>query len=230
MLYLHETHEIVGGKMDAFEHALREQWVPLIEHDGAAKLLWFWHHTHGTGPSYHAVSITAVRDWQAWGALVARTQTDAAWRDWYATAWQHRREVTSKLLLPTAWSPTQQVDFKTVPAPAEAGAVSLYLHDTGWPYPGRLDDYTAALGSVFFPATRQSKMISVEACWTVAPGTGRFHEVVLLQKILNWEAFSHLLTSGERVSRPGDWMQEGLKYRDRWESKLLRPASWSPLR
>ena len=30
MLYLHETHEIVGGKMDAFEHALREQWVPLI--------------------------------------------------------------------------------------------------------------------------------------------------------------------------------------------------------
>lgn len=230
MLYLHETHEIVGGKMDAFEHALREQWVPLIERDGAAKLLWFWHHTHGTGPSYHAVAITAVRDWQSWGALVARTQTDAAWRDWYATAWQYRRELTSKLLLPTSWSPTQDVDFKTVPAPADAGAVSLYLHDTGWPYPGRLDDYTAALGSVFFPATRQSKMISVEACWTVAPGTGRFHEVVLLQKILNWDAFSHLLTSGERVSRPGDWMQEGLKYRDRWESKLLRPASWSPLR
>ena len=23
-------------------------------------------------------------------------------------------------------------------------------------------------------------------------------------------------------------MEEGLKYRDRWESKLLRPASWSP--
>lgn len=230
MLYLHETHEIVGGKMDAFEHALREQWVPLIERNGAARLLWFWHHTHGTGPSYHAISITAVRGWHAWGEIVARMHADAAWREWYITAWQYRREVTSKLLLPTSWAPLQEIDFSAVPEPAEGGPVSLYLHDTGWPYPGKLEDYTAALGSVFYPATRQSKMISVEACWTVAPGTGRFHEVVLLQKILNWEAFSHLLTSGERPSRPGDWMQEGLKHRDRWESKLLRPASWSPLR
>jgi len=229
MIYLHETHEIVGGKMDAFEHAFREQWVQLVERNGAAKLLWFWHHTHGTGPSYQAISITAVRGWHAWGEIVTRMHGDAAWRDWYTTAWQFRREVTSKLLLPTAWSPVQEIDFSSVPHPSDQ-PVSLYLHDTGWPYPGKLDDYTAALGSVFYPATRQSKMISVEACWTVAPGTGRFHEVVLLQKILNWEAFSHLLTSGERPSRPGDWMQEGLKHRDRWESKLLRPASWSPLR
>src|SRR2546425_212804 len=50
MIYLHETHEVIGGQMDAFEHALRAQWVPLIERDGDAKLLWFWHHTHGTGP------------------------------------------------------------------------------------------------------------------------------------------------------------------------------------
>ena len=229
MLFLHETHEIVGGKMDEFEALVRQQWVPLIEHDGAAKLLWFWHHTHGTGPSYHAISITAVRDWNAWGALIARTRTDAAWRDWYAAVWACRREVTSKLLLPTAWSPLQEVDLHSAQTSADQPS-SLYLHDTGWPYAGKLDEYAAALGSVFYPATRNSRMISVEACWTVAPGAGRFHEVVLLQKVLNWEAFSHLLTSGERMSRPGDWMQEGLKYRDRWESKLLRPAAWSPLR
>ncbi len=229
MLYLHETHEVVGGKLEELERCLRERWVPLIEAHAAAKLLWFWHHTHGTGPSYHAISITAVRDWAAWGELVHRSLHDAAWRDWYAAAWQYRREVTSKLLLPTAWSPLQDVDFSTMASAANA-PVSLYLHDTGWPYPGKLDEYTNALGTIFYPATRQSKMISVEACWTVCPGAGRFHEVVLLQKILNWEAFSHLLTSGERPSRPGDWMQEGLKYRDRWESKLLRPASWSPLR
>jgi NIPSNAP protein len=227
MLYLHETHEVIGGKMDEFEHGLREQWMPLIERDGAAKLLWFWHHTHGTGPSYQAISITAVRDWAAWGDLVGRSQRDPAWRAWYAAVWQCRREVTAKLLLPTEWSPLQAVDFTRTAAAAASS--SLYLHDTGWPYAGKLDDYSAALGSIFYPATRQSRMISVEACWTVCPGTGRFHEVVLLQKILNWEAFSHLLTSGERPSRPGDWMQEGLKYRDRWESKLLRPAAWSPM-
>jgi hypothetical protein len=160
---------------------------------------------------------------------VNRSRRDAAWRDWYATVWQSRREVTSKLLLPTTWSPLQDVDFAAVSSPTDQPA-SLYLHDTGWPFTGKLDDYAAALGSIFYPATRQSRMISVEACWTVCPGTGRFHEVVLLQKILNWEAFSHLLTAGERPTRPSEWMTEGLKYRDRWESKLLRPSPWSPLR
>lgn len=229
MLYLHETHEIVGGKMEEFERLLREQWVALIEKPGAAKLLWFWHHTHGTGPSYQAISITAVRDWAAWGDLVERSRRESGWQEWYKAVWQYRREVTSKLLLPTAWSPLQDVDFAAYKSPVQQ-PVALYLHDTGWPYVGKLGEYAAALGSIFYPATRQSKMISVEACWTTCPGTGRFHEVLLLQKILNWEAFSHLLTSGERPSRPGDWMQEGLKYRDRWESKLLRPASWSPIK
>jgi hypothetical protein len=228
MLYLHETHEIGGGKMDEFETLLRQHWQPLTERAGTAKLLWFWHHTHGTGPSYQAISITAVRDWAAWGELV-RAQRDADWREWSAAAWQCRREVTSKLLQPTSWSPLQTVDYAMVKSATDQ-PVSLYLHDTGWPFSGKLDAYTAALGSVFYPATRLSKMISVEACWTVCPGTGRFHEVVLLQKILDWEAFSRLLTAGERPSRAGEWMQEGLKYRDRWESKLLRPAAWSPVR
>lgn len=227
MLYLHETHQIVGGRMTDFERLLREQWQPLMEGDGSAKLLWFWHHTHGTGPSYQAISITAVRDWPAWGDLVERSRTHPAWREWYGAAGQCRREVTGKLLLPTAWSPLQDVDFAATGATADQRP-SLYLHDTGWPYPGKLDAYAAALGGIFCPATRKSKMIAVEACWTVCPGTGRFHEVVLLQRILNWQAFSDLLTAGERPVQGGDWMQEGLQYRDQWESKLLRPAAWSP--
>src|SRR2546426_601293 len=77
-------------------------------------------------------------------------------------------------------------------------------------------------------ATRGARMISVAACWTVAPGTGRHHEVVLLQKIEDWTQFSRLLTQVEPPARKGSWMEEGLRYRDRWESKLLRCASWSP--
>ena len=71
-------------------------------------------------------------------------------------------------------------------------------------------------------------MISVAACWTVAPGTGRHHEVVLLQKIENWELFAALLARGEQGAQRGGWMVEGLRYRDRWESKFLRCAAWSP--
>jgi hypothetical protein len=167
-----------------------------------------------------------VRDWTAWGEIVAEMR-GSAWREWWDVCWSSRREVTSKFLQPTAWSPLQDCDLTKPPA---GGAGSLYLHDTGWPFVGKLDAYVGALGSVFYPATRNYKMITVEACWTVSPGTGKHHEVVLLQKILDWPAFSILLTQGEPPSRPSEWMKEGLKYRDRWESKLLRPAEWSPRR
>ena len=33
---------------------------------------------------------------------------------------------------------------------------------------------------------------------------------------------------GEQGAQRGGWMVEGLRYRDRWESKLLRCARWSP--
>ncbi|MGH7859097.1 MAG: NIPSNAP family protein [Candidatus Binatia bacterium] len=227
MIFLHEIHEISGGRMPEFEDSYREGWKPLVERDGTARLLWFWQHTHGTGPSYQAVSITAVRDWAAWGEIVRRTRDEHDLRRWTASVCEVRREVTSKILVPTAWSPLQTVDLE--PSGPSRREPALHLHDTGWPFPGRLEPYVEALGSVFYPAVKTSGMISVEACWTVAPGTGRFHEVVLLQKILDWTRFSELLTRGENPSRRIEWMSEGLKHRDRWESKLLRTAPWSPL-
>jgi hypothetical protein len=228
MIFLHETHEVVAGRMDDFETAVRTVWRPLVEERGEARLCWFWEHTHGTGPSYQAVSVTAVRDWATWGALVERGRTDARFRDWQRRVWELRKEVTAKFLLPTAWSPLQDVDLAAPPAGAQTDTPTMYLHDTGWPFPGKLDDYAAALGAVFAEQVRTTRMISVEACWTTAPGTGRHHEVVLLQKILDWDRFAQLLTRGESGQQRGGWMVEGLKYRDRWESKLLRCARWSP--
>src|SRR4029450_5279819 len=93
-----------------------------------------------------------------------------------------------------------------------------------------IDDYVDALGSIYYPQVRQSRMISVEACWRTAPGTGRQHEAVLLQKILDWPRFTELLARGEQGAQRGGWMAAGLSYRDRWESKLLRTAAWAPLR
>jgi hypothetical protein len=229
MIYVHEIHEVQGGKMEEFGEAVRTHWRPLLEEDGDARLLWYWELTHGTGPSYQAVSITAIRDWATWGAKVARAASDARFKDWQRRAWQLRREVTSKVLLSTPWSPLVEPDLGA-PAPAAAEGPSLYLHDTGWPFTGKLDEYVEALGAIFYPQTKHAKMISIAACWTVAPGTGRHHEVVLLQKIEDWEQFSRLLTRGEQGAQRGGWMEAGLRYRDRWESKLLRATTWSPRR
>jgi hypothetical protein len=221
MIYVHEVHEVMGGKMEEFGEAVRAEWRPLVEDGGLARLLWLWELAHGTGASYQAVSITAVRDWTAWGELVTRLTADPRGRAWQRRAGTLRREVTSKILLPAAWSPLS-VDL-AAPASAPTGdGPALYLHDTGWPFTGMLDEYVAALGAVFYPQTLRARMISVVACWTVAPGTGRHHEVVLLQRIEDWEQFSRLLSHGEQGHQRGGWMEAGLRYRDRWESKLLR--------
>src|SRR5215510_253831 len=93
MIFIHETHEERGD----------------------ARLLWFWELAHGTSASYQAVSITAVRDWATWGALVTRAAGDARARDWQQHVWTLRREVTAKVLLPTPWSPLQDVDLASAP-------------------------------------------------------------------------------------------------------------------
>lgn len=226
MLFLHETHDVVAGKMEEFGEAVCTEGRALVEDGGTARLLWAFELTHGTGASYQAITITAVRDWAAWGALAERD--DARSRDWRRRSGTLRHDVVSKLLLPAAWSPLRDVDLQST-APAD-GPPALYLHDTGWPFPGRIDDYVDALGTIYYPQVRQSRMISVEACWRVAPGTGRQHEAILLQKILDWPRFTELLARGEQGAQRGGWMVAGLRYRDRWESKLLRTAPWSPRR
>ena len=228
MLFLHEIHEVVAGHMEEFANLVRTAWRSGLEAGRDARLCWFWLHTHGTGPSYQAITITAVRDWATWGTLLERMRSDPRFEVWRQRSPLVRRDVVQKLLVPTAWSPLQTVDLDVEPVATTTDAPAMYLHDTGWPFPGKLDDYAAALGSIFYPQVQQSRMIEVAACWTVAPGTGRHHEVVLLQRILDWERFAHLLTHGESGQQRGGWMVEGLRYRDRWESKLLRCADWSP--
>jgi hypothetical protein len=153
---------------------------------------------------------------------------DTRYRDWQRRVWEVRREVTAKMLEPAPWSPLGDLDLDAPPSSTSVDKPALYLHDTGWPYSGKLDEYVGALGSIYYPQILQTRMISCEACWTVAPGTGRHHEVVLLQKILDWPRFTELLARGEQGAQRSGWMVEGLRYRERWESKLLRCASWSP--
>src|SRR5258705_13862563 len=54
MIYVHEVHDVRGGKMPEFADAVRTEWRPLVEESGDARLMWFWELTHGTGPSYQA--------------------------------------------------------------------------------------------------------------------------------------------------------------------------------
>lgn len=227
MLFVHEIHEVLGGRMDAFGEAVRTVWQPLIEERGDARLLWYWELAHGTSASYQAVTFTAVRDWAVWGTLVERMGSDPRFAAWAKLSWTLRRDVTAKIMLPTSWSPLREVDL-SAKAAAPAAEPAIYLHDTGWPYPGKLDEYVDALGAIYLPQTRASKLLTFAGCFVTAPGTGRHHEVVLLQRLDDWPRFAELLHRGEQGAQRSGWMEAGLRFRDKWESRLLRCAPWSP--
>ena len=180
--------------MEEFGAAMRDEWRPLIEADGSARLLWCWELTHGTGASYQAITVTAVRDWAAWGVLVARMQEVRAGANGAAAPARCARTRRGSCCCRLRGRRSRPSTWPRRPDREQA----LFLHDTGWPFPGRLDDYVAALGSVYLPQILQSRMISLEACWITAPGTGRHHEAILLQKILDWPRFTELLARGEQ--------------------------------
>src|SRR2546427_11660282 len=103
MIFLHEVHEVAGGRMGDFEEAIQSGWKPLVEKERTAKLLWFWQHTHGTGPSYQAVSITAVKARSPRGRLVAQARAGGARPDRSRAGRAGPRAGSMQVRRPTRW-------------------------------------------------------------------------------------------------------------------------------
>ncbi len=236
MLFLHETHKVVGARQDEFEAAYRDGWMPTLANEDNARLLWYTNHAHGSGASYSVVTITGISDGAAWEDLARRAQTGDL-RPWMRELDNLRHEVTGKLLLPVAWSPLQTIDLTSVPTSGETHPVSMFMEDTGWPY-APLDDYIRSWDEIYYrPLSRAPagmRILDIQACFQVAHGSSRRREAMLWQKIddsNNYAALVHLLTKEVPAEHraPGSYMFEALKFRDQWESRLLRTSDWSPL-
>jgi hypothetical protein len=109
------------------------------------------------------------------------------------------------------------------------------MEDTMWPYEGRLDDYIDASGTVYAKSlehrdSRAPQFLQIEAGFQPAFGSHRKREVTLMQRILDPDRLLGLLTTDipAEMRAPGTWMYDALELRDRWESRLLRTAPWSP--
>lgn len=231
MLLLHEVHQVRGRDEDAFEASYRDEWMPALAAEDDARLLWFCRQAHGSGPAYHLVTITALRDGAAYERLV-RAVHEGPLRSWARRVDELRHDVTAKLLVPVEWSPLRDLDLAAVPTEAVDHERSLYMEDTGWPH-AAVDDYVAFWQTHYYEPMREmaSSMLEIQAVNRTAFGSGRRKEAILMQKIVDHEALLRLLTTEvpERFRAPGSFMHDALAYRDRWESKLLRVANWSPL-
>lgn len=231
MLFAHEVHEVRGDREADFEAAYRDTYLPALAADGDARLLWYLHHAHGSGPAYHVVTVTAVRDGAAYERLVRRVQAGDL-QAWARRLDELRHTVTAKILLGVPWSPLRDLALEDVPtSPAEHG-LTLYMEDTGWPH-APIDDYIDFWHHGYYePMERHGPtLLRIEAVFQSAFGSGTHKEAVLMQRILSEQGLLRLLTTETppALRAPGQFMHEALAYRDRWASRLLRTSAWSPL-
>ncbi len=233
MLLLHELHTVSGRDEDAFEATFREGWMPTLAKTDDARLLYYLKLAHGTGRAYHHVTITALRDGNAYERLARRVQSGDL-REWAAGVDRSRHEVKGKLMLPVDWSPFGDVDLETVPVDGREHEPVLFMEDSAWPHEAKLDAYLEAARTHYAPSLEQQSersLLTLLGVFQAALGAPRRREIVLWQRVDFPERLPGLFTRElpAHVKGPGTWMHDALEVRDDWESRLLRSAAWSPL-
>ena len=233
MLFVREVHTVRGGQADAFERSYRDGWMRILAAGDDARLIWYLHHAHGTGPAYTVVTFTAVRDGGAWERLALRLH-DGDLQEWAAEVDAMRHDVSGRILAPVRGSPMQTVALTGVPTQPQARPPMLYMEDTGSPH-APLDDYIRFLDDGYRAriAARpvDERLLDIVACFQVAFGSHDRREVVLMQRIVDRERLLHVLVApaAEHGATTEGYMSEALRLRDTWESRLLRTSTWSPL-
>jgi hypothetical protein len=237
LLFVHETHRVAGRDADAFEAQMRDGWAATLARSTDARLLWYLEQAHGTGPSYTVVTVTAVATPDALADLDAR-QRRGDLAAWALDVDRLRHAAEAKVLVPVPWSPLVAVDLASIPAaaPDRGPDLPLFMEDTAWPHPGRLGEYLERASTLYVQTLERARehgrdLLELVAAFTPMHGAGRHPEVVLWQRVRRPELLLPLLRREvPEVHRgPGTWMREALDVRDRWESRLLRVATWSPV-
>jgi hypothetical protein len=231
MLFMHEVHKVRGRAEDEFEAMFRDGWMRILGTGDDARLLWYTNHTHGSGPAYTVVTLTAVRDGTAWERLARRIQQGDL-RTWMRDLDALRHDVDAKLLVPLPWSPLKDVDFSVVPTDGREHELTLYMEDTMWPYADKFTEYIDRSGDVYATSLdRPNPLLKIEAAFQPALGSHLRREVALMQRVHDPNALLKLLQTEipSEYRSPGTWMHDALELRDQWTSRLLRTSSWSPL-
>jgi predicted SnoaL-like aldol condensation-catalyzing enzyme len=234
MLFMHETHKVIGRYADQFEALYRERVMGAIAQSDKTRLLWYFNHAMGSGPAYQVVTVTGVASGEAWQAHAERMLSGDL-SEVTAQLDSFRYQVEGKMLAPVSWSALQQVELGSVPTEGREHELTLYMQDTGWP-DASLDDYIDLWDKEYWQHMRQTphdqRLLDVQACFQVSHGTGIRPEAILLQKVVDTAILGGLLTRFEKADPttwPGSYMARSLDVRDQWESKLLRTSRWSPL-
>jgi hypothetical protein len=235
MWLLHETHAVHGEAEAEFDALLRDAWIPRVAETKGARVAYALRHTHGTGPSYRLITLTALEDAAAYEAL-AQNVNHGPLEELAVKLDGLRHEVEAKLLERLPWSPLRDIELASVPATGAAHELTLYMEDTVWPREGKLEEYVAKSGAHYAREMAGHEqagraMLQVQGGFRTVFGSGRRREIVLWQKVVDPRLVLGLLTREvpAELQKPGTWMHDALALRDQWQSRLLRTTRWSPL-
>jgi len=201
VLFLHETHQVVGAREDEFEAAYREGWMPTLANQDNARLLWYTNHAHGSGMSYNVVTITGIVDGTAWEGLVRRAQSGDL-KPWMRELDNLRHEVdgqaaaAGRLVTAAVRGPGDGAHRRGDPSaePVHGGHRLAVLR--------RWDDYIRSWDEIYYrpmsKAPARMRILDIQACFQVAHGSYQRREAMLWQKIEDsndYAALVHLLTN-----------------------------------
>jgi hypothetical protein len=231
MLYVHQLLTAPASRRVAVDAFLRDEWLPAVAHEDGARLAWVAYGMDGSVAPDDVCMLTLVRDAAALERFGDRIRSG----DLAAPAGRLAGMVRSqrvRMMKPLRYSRFEDA-IEKVPAEPQAGPTAAYMHDFVPPIPGQNRAYEDLMAERYMNLSDSalSEIVLRASCETVAGG-GPQPEHFNLSEIRSSEALVKLLVYEipKEHKQMGTWMWEALGVRDQWTTRLVRSATWSPVR
>jgi hypothetical protein len=220
MIYCIERHHLIGEHDREFEELYARTYLPRLDEEDEARLLWYAQTPHGAGEAYYIVTVTGFADvaaWERWGERLRRG--DLA--DWLEEADSRRYRCVGSLVSELPWSPLQLTELPPA-SPGTSKPGLLRLDVLGF------ERYEQLIAMSAWETDR--KLAVMELVGAFVPILAPFDEIqaFLLYRIgAHDEVVRAFDADGGRAPWLGGYPLPGGVVH--LESRLLRTASWSPL-
>lgn len=231
MLFISETHRVIGLHQDNFENLVRDEWMPAVATDPGTRLLWYFNHAHGSSISFNVVTVTGVEDWEAWGRLHERVQSGDLQPLAYR-ADQMRYGTVASVNEALDWSPFQGTTLASVAAGGNDHVRTMYIEDTIFADAGTFETGPGAVRAAYRGNLDASApgLTELTAAFRPVAVAGRRREIVLLQRIRDLGDLAEYYHDGEAAAgAPWSASHAPTPFTDTWATRVLRAAPWSPL-
>lgn len=229
MFILHQVHQLEPGSIDSFESFVRDEVLPSVASDPGSRLFWYASATDVSTRGREAITMIALQDAQTLERFATRMRSG----DLAAVGNQlnrMRRGVETRIAKPLRHNPLT-IDVSALPTSAVENHPTIsYMHDFVPPRIGQRRAYEDAMVKIY-GAMSDRELLDIALWAGLEPVAGPVPEQINISRIQNIDVLVNLFVNDipREHKQLGTWMHEALKLRDRWTTRLVRCAPWSPL-